>query len=427
MVGVLDTGCDPGACGLSVTSEGLPKIIDVVDCAGSGDVIMGAPVVPEKAADGSATYTLTGVTGKTLKLNPSWTNPTGKFRLGCKRAFELYPRGLKDRVKEQRKKQWNELHRLQEARLQKDLLTTTVPDDAEELKTRIAQLRQLEKDATDECGPLYDCLVFHDGQRWQAVVDCSESGDLSTTEPMCDYKHLRQFRRFSDLDALNFCVNIFDEGAVLSIVVDAGAHGTHVAGIIGAYHPDKPEENGVAPGVQIISLKIGDCRLGSMETGPGLIRGLVEAVKRGCHVINMSYGEAASWDDYGEFVRQAEIITRKHGVVFVSSAGNNGPALSTVGAPGGTSSACIGVAAFATQSLMAAAYGLQTPLPETNYTWSSVGPTLDGYVSRINNVVVLQVLSNKMGRVTRYAICAACCALHVSRINSVMCSSLAAL
>eukprot|EP01041_Mallomonas_annulata_P006918 gene6918-14055_t len=128
----------------------------------------------------------------------------------------------------------------------------------------------------------------------------------------------------------------------------------------------------------IISLKIGDSRLGSMETGVGLCRGLIEAVRRGCHIINMSYGEAVSWDNQGRFIRLAQELVYKHGIIFVASAGNNGPALSTVGAPGGTTSGIISVAALATQSSMTPAYSLTETLPASNYTWSSVGPTLDG-------------------------------------------------
>lgn len=205
-----------------------------------------------------------------------------------------------------------------------------------------------------------------------------QTGDVSKSTPMTDYRVSRQYAAFSELDALNYSINIFSNGDVLSIVVDAGAHGSHVAGIVSAYHPDQLELNGVAPGAQIVSLKIGDTRLGSMETGVGLIRGLIEAVKRGCHIINMSYGEAVSWDNYGEYVKQADIMVRKYGIIFVSSAGNNGPAISTVGCPGGTSSCCIGVAAMVTRSLMTAAYSMQNVVPETNFTWSSVGPTLDG-------------------------------------------------
>ena len=57
-----------------------------------------------------------------------------------------------------------------------------------------------------------------------------------------------RYSTFSFLDSCNFALNIYDGGRTLSIVVDAGAHGTHVAGITSAYFDQDPAMNGIAPG-----------------------------------------------------------------------------------------------------------------------------------------------------------------------------------
>uniref|UniRef100_A0A453P817 Peptidase S8/S53 domain-containing protein n=5 Tax=Triticinae TaxID=1648030 RepID=A0A453P817_AEGTS len=116
-----------------------------------------------------------------------------------------------------------------------------------------------------------------------------------------------------------------------------------------------------------------------METGTGLVRALIAAVEHKCDLINMSYGEPALLPDYGRFIDIVNEVVDKHRIIFISSAGNNGPALNTVGAPGGTSSSIIGIGAYVSPAMAAGAHCVvQPPSEGMEYTWSSRGPTADG-------------------------------------------------
>ena len=384
VVGILDTGVDPGAAGLQVTSDGRAKVIDLVDATGSGDVDMSTV----KTVNLQEKSTVVGKTGRTLKLSSDWSIPDGKIRMGMKRGYDIYPRGLKRRVEKERKKVWDEKCRTQVNTAQRETddfeaLNKGSKDEAikkriAEMKERVTQLEALSAKYED-FGPVFDCVVFHDGSCWRAAVDVDGSGDLTKVPLLTNFRAERQYSTFSIDDAvLNFACNIYDNGNVLSIVNDAGAHGTHVSGIVAANYPDSPEVNGIAPGAQIVGIRIGDTHLGSMETGTGLIRGLIAVLENKCDVVNMSYGEPAKSLNSGTFCKFANELVNKHNVIFVASAGNAGPALSSVGAPGGTTTGIISVGAYVSPHMMAAEYQLREVQGAKNYTWSSRGPAFDG-------------------------------------------------
>lgn len=388
VIAIFDSGVDPAALGLQVTSDGKPKILDVLDCTGSGDIDTSAVVKAD--ADGC----ICGASGASLVVNSAWDNPSGEWHVGYKLVYELFTDTLTSRLKKERKKRWDEKN--QEAiadgvkKLDEfDKRHTKVEDTKlkrirEDLQNRVDFLRK-QADSYDDKGPVIDAVVWHDGELWRVAVDTQsleedpESGKLANFVPLTNYRTERKYGVFSKLDACTFVANVYNEGNILSIVTDCSPHGTHVAGIASAFHPKEPLLNGVAPGAQIISCKIGDSRLGSMETGTGLTRALIAVVQHNCDLINMSYGEATLLPDYGRFVDLVDEVVNKHRVIFVSSAGNNGPALTTVGAPGGTTSSIIGIGAYVSPAMAAGAHCVVEPPSEgLEYTWSSRGPTADG-------------------------------------------------
>ena len=394
VVGILDSGVDPGAAGLAVCPDGRPKVVDVVDCTGDGDVR--TTTVRELRADGTV-LSADGLRG--LAVNEGWSNPDGEWRVGQRPLYDFYTPPLLRRVRKERRKRFDEAHRAACARAADELTAFDAAHKAPlgdadararaELAERVAALAKFADDAEGaagrDVGPMVDCVVWKDGDNiWRAALDTSsmEGGSkLADSPALASFRQERQFGTFSTLCSCNYVLNVYEDGDVLSVVTDTSPHGTHVAGIVAAHHPGGDGAlDGVAPGAQIVSMKIGDGRMGSMETGCGLYRALKATLDNKCDLINMSYGEPTSESNHGRFVELAAELVYKHGVIFISSAGNNGPGLSTVGAPGGSSSPIMGIGAWVSPDMAAESHSVIEPdaCGGRQYTWSSRGPTFDG-------------------------------------------------
>ncbi|CAO1628382.1 unnamed protein product [Parajaminaea phylloscopi] len=433
-VGILDTGVDPAARGL----DGKGKVVDVIDCTGTGDV----PLVPVEAkASSQITDSLEIVspfTGRTLLLPGTIKQPEGtRLLAGFKRAYELWPKDLVQRRKEQRAKNFQvESSKLVDSvsRQLADLEASKDTDagksngngngnggkaavedgpsraqQKDELKARLAVLADLAS-SYEDIGPLLDVVTFFDGTVWRTVVGGAEGDireptvglpedalaklkgqtlDLRDAVALADFHLEQKHDVFGPADLLTYSVNhIFehaggDHPSAVSLVTLSGSHGTHVAGIVGAHLPDSPDENGVAPGVEIVSLKIGDTRVKGMETSFALLRAAQAAIATRCDILNMSFGEDGAFgtEGKGAFAEALrDIVIRQKDILFVSSAGNSAPALTTLGQPAGTTDGVFTIGAYVTAGAMQnAEYALiERDVKDGPTTWSSRGPAADG-------------------------------------------------
>ncbi|WP_283244047.1 S8 family serine peptidase [Bacillus suaedaesalsae] len=113
-------------------------------------------------------------------------------------------------------------------------------------------------------------------------------------------------------------------------------HGTHVAGIIAA----NGKIHGVAPEAEIIAYRaLGP---GGMGTSEQVIAAIEKAIKDKVDVINLSLGNDVNGPDWPTSLALNKAA--ENGIVAVTSSGNSGPNMWTVGSPG-TASKAISVGA----------------------------------------------------------------------------------
>ncbi len=386
VIAVLDTGVDAFAPGLTRTSQGEVKIIDVRDFSTQGNwEVAVAELVPESSA-----------------LPPVFRHPDGLHLRGA--GTLAVPPSADDLVR-----QPVYIGVISEQSFVNSRRVNDLDDDGDAADrfgflVYLAERRDVEE--TLGIGRGYELLAALNGtaaatldrerqsQRvWLVVVDTDGDGDLAGEEILRDYRVNYDTFRLIDTNApesrtlMAWSLNVVEEenrqGAPESPVVefhfDDGSHGSHCAGIAAGYQVSGQDGlDGVAPGAWIVSLKIGDNRLSGGATRTESMKKAYEYAaafeeKYGIPVVvNMSYGIGSVEEGEDSMGKWLDELLAEHPNFYVcTSAGNEGPGLSTVGLPA-TSASVLSSGAFLSVATGRALYN--TPLARpTLFTFSSRG------------------------------------------------------
>ncbi|MFC2130284.1 S8 family serine peptidase [Bacteroidota bacterium] len=313
---ILDSGVDPSVKGLTATSEGKVKVIDIQDFTGQVEIKL-------------------NLAGKE-NLEGNEVLSFDNFRLGGWDKLEIKPSDGKYYIG---KLDENEYYKNSAV---KDINSNGKTNDIFGILVfRIKNSGELPVDAPGHV------KAKENEDLWVYFVDEDLDGNVDDENPMFDYKY-----RFDTFDfykgekdvkpLLTLSGNIDPSGPKLIINTSDNPHGTHCAGIAAGYQINgQAGLDGIAPGAYVVSLKIGNDILSGGATVTGSMKRAYEygvkflkdaGFKYG--VYSMSYGIGSETPGRSDMEKYLDDFSKKHPeIVIVKSMGNSGPGINSVGNP----------------------------------------------------------------------------------------------
>jgi tripeptidyl-peptidase II len=294
---VFDTGVDPSIAGLQRTSTGLPKVIDAIDFSRSN--VIGFERGTLSGSGGAQSVSAPGMRLRDVaKLDPQPVD--GAWYIGT----------------------------------------------MNERRYRNSTVRDFDGDGVSESK--FGVLLYRSAAGWRVAVDTDADSSMAEETPVGSFRETFgtiQFRQRSNdgRSPITMAATIDTAKREVSFHYDMNVHGTHVAGIATGFGINRePGFNGVAPGAQVISGKFSadwakDITVtGTMKAAYDYAARLADslAAYRTPVVVNMSFGVGSAIEGQAEIETMLNDLVAAHPNLYVvTSAGNEGPGLSTVGIP----------------------------------------------------------------------------------------------